>query len=345
MSSAAAASAPGRSRPPRRRCPLGRQPAGLPARQFAWTATLATDSHGNAISPRYDRLLFFDVLHAPTAIDVRRLEAALRTLERAYPWGPEGLLFTAGWGPHYFEHVLGARSPIPRPKGLSDFELPTFDDYDLCLHLACDNEQRLAEIELALVNGKPLPGQRSVDLSGSLRWRETRTGFVGTGLPAAHQNANGIPPGKPGTRQLAAVHGLQVGLQKEPGQRGRRHDHRRAVRRRNDDAGQLHAPPPRQLVRNPRRERARRAHVRPRDHPGRGRRASPTPPPANPAATHKPRPATASSGTPRPPPAPAATGSRGSSAATSTPSTAASPASTSSRSSAASPTSSRPETR
>ena len=43
---------------------LGRQPAGLPARQFAWTATLANDSHGNAISPRYDRLLFFDVQHA-----------------------------------------------------------------------------------------------------------------------------------------------------------------------------------------------------------------------------------------------------------------------------------------
>jgi dye decolorizing peroxidase len=194
--------------------PLGHQPAGLPTRQFAWTATLANDSHGNAISPRYDRLLFFDVQHTPTTTDVRRLEAALRTLERTYPWGPDGLLFVAGWGPHYFEHVLGTHSPIPRPKGLSDFELPTFDDYDLCLHLACDSEQRLAEIELALVNGRPLPGRQSVDLSAGLRWRETRTGFVGTGLPAANQNANGIPPGKPVPVSSPLFMGFKSGFKK-----------------------------------------------------------------------------------------------------------------------------------
>jgi hypothetical protein len=174
---------------------LGSQPAGLPARQFAWTSTLATDEHGNAVSPRFDRLLFFDLMHPPAPNDVRRLEAALRTLERTYPWGPQGLLFTVGWGPHYFEHALGVRSPIPPPKGLSDFELPTFDDYDLCLHLACDDEQRLADVELALVHGTRLPGAGSVDLSSGLRWRETRTGFVGTGLPAAHQHVNGIPAG------------------------------------------------------------------------------------------------------------------------------------------------------
>ena len=83
--------------------------------------------------------------------DARRLEAALRTLERRYPWGPDGLLFTAGWGPDYFESRLGIASPVPKAKVLSDFELPTIDTYDACLHLACNDEQRLNEVEGALL--------------------------------------------------------------------------------------------------------------------------------------------------------------------------------------------------
>ena len=68
------------------------------------------------------------------------------------------MLFTAGWGPGYFERGLRTDSPIPRAKGLSDFELPAIDDYDLCLHLACDDERRLADVEAGLVHGAPLTG-------------------------------------------------------------------------------------------------------------------------------------------------------------------------------------------
>ncbi len=194
--------------------PLGAQPAGLPSRQFGWVDSLAKDGHGNAISPRFDRLLMFDLLGAPSASGVRTLEASLRTLERLYPWGHEGLLFTVGWGPHYFEHALGIPTPVEHAKGLSDFELPTFDNYDLCLHLACDNEQRLAEIELALVHGRRLPGAGSIDLRSVLRWRETRTGFVGTGLPAAHQHANGIPAGNPVPKSSPLFMGFKSGFTK-----------------------------------------------------------------------------------------------------------------------------------
>ncbi len=137
--------------------PLGSQPSGLPARQHAWVATLATDTHGNPISPQFDRLLFFDVNGTPTPEHARMLEASLRTLERTYPWGPGGLLFTASWGPRYFEHVLGVGSPIPEAKGLSLFELPSIDDYQLCLHFACDDEERLAAVEAALLHGESLP--------------------------------------------------------------------------------------------------------------------------------------------------------------------------------------------
>ena len=73
---------------------LGPQTPGLPRGQHQWAAALARDAHGNSISPRFDRLLFFDVVGRPTEAHVRALEAALRALERAHVWGPDGLLFT-----------------------------------------------------------------------------------------------------------------------------------------------------------------------------------------------------------------------------------------------------------
>jgi hypothetical protein len=194
--------------------PLGNQPAGLPARQHAWTETLTRDEHGNPISPRFDRLLFFDLIGKPTAASVRTLERSLRTLERSYRWGPGGLLFTTGWGPHYFEHALGVATPLPRPRELSDFELPSFDDYDLCLHLACDDEQRLAEVAHGLIEGGSIGGAGRIGLGSVLRWRESRTGFVGTGLPAAHQRVNGIPHGNPVPTTSPLYMGFKSGFKK-----------------------------------------------------------------------------------------------------------------------------------
>jgi hypothetical protein len=177
---------------------LGDQPAGLPSRQFAWTETLSRDADGNPVAPRYDRLLMFDVNGRPGADHARLLEAALRTLERRYRWAPRGLLFSAAWGVPYFTRVLQRPSPIPAARGLSDFELPAIDSYDLCLHLAGDDEPRLAEIERALVHGERLPGADGpLDVSSVLTWRETRTGFTGPGLPAAHQRVGGIPAEAP----------------------------------------------------------------------------------------------------------------------------------------------------
>jgi hypothetical protein len=177
---------------------LGTQPPNLPARQHAWTETLARDHDGNAIAPRFDCLLFFDLVRAPDIASQHVLEAALRTLERRYRWGPDGLLFTVGWGPGYFTRGLRRRSPIPRARALSEFELPTIDEYDVCIHLACDSDVRLAAVENALVRGMRLGGADGpVAVSSTLRWRETRTGFVGAGLPSSHQRIGGIPPGDP----------------------------------------------------------------------------------------------------------------------------------------------------
>jgi len=184
--------------------PLGEQPSGLPARQHAWTHTLTTDEHGNPIAPRFDRLLFFDVARPPDASSIRTLEATLRTLERRYRWSPEGLLFTLGWGPAYFHDVLGTPSPVPPPEALSDFELPELDRYHAALHLAADDEQRLADVDAELGRG----------LDGIFLRRETRTGFAGAGLPAKHQHADGIPAGRPVLPAAPLFMGFKSGLRK-----------------------------------------------------------------------------------------------------------------------------------
>lgn len=179
------------------RVPLPAADPQLPSRQFAWGGTLRTDRYGNAIAPEHDRLLMFDVIGRPTPQYARLLESSLRELEHVFRWGPGGLLFTAGWGPGYFS-LIGAESPIPAARALSDFELPAIDHYHLCLHLACDDENRLRDVEAALVHGARLPGaRRNPSLASILRWRETRTGFTGAGLPAANQDVGGIPSGRP----------------------------------------------------------------------------------------------------------------------------------------------------
>jgi hypothetical protein len=194
---------------------LGGQPPGLPPRQHAWVDFQAHDADGNPIAPRFDRLLYFDVNGSPGPNHARMLEASLRTLERAFPWSHRGVLFTAGWGPSYFERVLGVSSPVPRAKRLSDFELPSFDDYHLMLHLASDDEDRLAAIEGALLHGEPLQGASgSLELADALTWRETRTGFTGAGLPAARQNVGGIPSGDPVQKAVPLFMGFKSGLKK-----------------------------------------------------------------------------------------------------------------------------------
>ena len=168
--------------------PLADLPApvsGLPVRQHAWDAVLTRDEYGNATPPRFDRLLLFDVRGTPNPRYARLLEAELRTLEHAHRWGPGGLLFAAAWAPSYFERVLRVASPIPRATALAEFEQPTIDSFHLCLHLASDDEGVIAACARQLE-------QR---LASILRLRQTRTGFAGSGLPAAHQRVGGIPSG------------------------------------------------------------------------------------------------------------------------------------------------------
>ena len=170
------------------------------------------------MAPKFDRLLFFDVRGSPTPADAALLESRLRTLERLFHWGPEGLLFTVGYGPDYFSRVLGTASPIETAIGLSSFEKPRIDTFHLCLHLACDDQQRLADVETALRGREKLrqaPGAR-LSLASILIWRETRTGFTGAGLPRAYERVRGIPTGSPVPKAAPLFMGFKSGLKKNP---------------------------------------------------------------------------------------------------------------------------------
>jgi hypothetical protein len=186
------------------RVALGSQPPGLPARQHAWVHWLRRDEFGNPLAPRFDRLLFFDVRGRPTGEYSLLLESRLRRLERSFRWGPEGLLFTVGYGPEYFTNVLGMTSPVERATRLASFESPAIDRYHVCLHLACDDEQRLVDVEAALRHS----------LAAILIWRETRSGFTGRGLPRAHQQVAGLGSGSSVPSDSPLFMGFKSGLRK-----------------------------------------------------------------------------------------------------------------------------------
>ena len=48
----------------------------------------------------------------------------------------------------------------------------------------------------------------------ALRWRETRTGFTGAGLPAQRQNVGGIPSGNPVSAAAPLYMGFKSGLRR-----------------------------------------------------------------------------------------------------------------------------------
>jgi hypothetical protein len=179
-------------------------PAAKPPRQHAWNDYIRTDEHGNSLLPEHQVLLYvnLDGEGPPTAEDRSTLEAALRTLDRAYEWSSEGLLHSIAYSPAYFDRFdtpLPDNVDLPEPRALSNFETPTFDTQDAVVHLASDRPDALLEAEQALTGDRERAN--GVDVTARLTDVATvdsrRTGFVGAGLPAANQDAEGIPDSRP----------------------------------------------------------------------------------------------------------------------------------------------------
>lgn len=162
-----------------------------PPAQHAWESSLRRDEAGRVLPARFHRLLLANVIGEATPADAVRFEDALREIEDRYEFGPDGLLTCVGWGVRWISEASTVSDPFGPPLPMSRWEEPEIEDVDVCIHLASDDEERLASIADELFGDGPL------DQSERLRLVAVRTGFVGPGLPAERLPQFDIPKGSP----------------------------------------------------------------------------------------------------------------------------------------------------
>ncbi|MFB6256153.1 MAG: Tat pathway signal protein, partial [Haloplanus sp.] len=187
-------------------------PNDKPTEQHAWREYVRRDEYGNSQLPSHQILLYLtlDADGVPSADDRDALAATLDALDRAYAWSHEGLLHSIAYSPAYvdrFEESLPDGIDLPEPRALSPFESPTFDRQDAVLHLASDRADALLEADRAL-RGERAEANGVTVLSVDSR----RTGFVGAGLPAQHQDVAGIPDSKPVPEASPLFMGFEAGF-------------------------------------------------------------------------------------------------------------------------------------
>ena len=195
-------------------------PSSLPNRQHAWNASISRDDNGNIVSPRHNLLLHLELAGSgpPTESTRSGFEAALQSLERAYEWSNDGLVFTVGYSPTYFDRYdtgLPAGVDLPAPEALAPFEDPELDTPDAIAHLASDHAQVVLGAEEALRGEQgELNGVTVDSLPDALSIADRRTGFVGRGLPAENQDVDGIPDDDPVPEDSPLYMGFTSGFEK-----------------------------------------------------------------------------------------------------------------------------------
>ncbi|MFB6157696.1 MAG: hypothetical protein ABEJ34_07640 [Haloferacaceae archaeon] len=155
-------------------------------RQHAWDAYEAfNEQRGRSVHPPHNLVLHLDYAGSgrPDPAHRRTVERVLSKLERAFQWSHDGLLFTMGYSPGYFEERFGETLPPglnpdngPKPGLLRardlietdgvtlDREEPVHaDEHDAALHLASDHVQNLLAAEEALWG---FPGQDRTEVNG-----------------------------------------------------------------------------------------------------------------------------------------------------------------------------------
>ncbi|WP_324756913.1 DUF7405 family protein [Haloarcula sp. GH36] len=194
-------------------------PDAKPARQHAWREHIRHDDHGNSLLPEHQLLLYVDLdADGPPGDDARAtVNEALSTLDRAYEWSNDGLVFSVAYSRAYFDRFdrsLPDDLDLPEPRALSGFETPTFDTQDAVVHLASDNADVVLEAEAGLtgdrgtINGEDVTAR----LTDAVTVDSRRTGFVGAGLPAQRQDAEGIPEGNPVPEESPLFMGFKAGF-------------------------------------------------------------------------------------------------------------------------------------
>ncbi len=170
-------------------------PDSRPQSQHAWNDVLQEDSDGNLLLPEHHVLLPLDLETDPDEDAREQVEGAFRSLERAYEFSPEGLLFTVNYSPTYFER-LDQSPPVPHPEPLTGIEGDIdLDAADALVHLASDSPEVVLEAEQTLLGNEPEPNgiAAETDLTGVLTASgPRRTGFIGEGLPVEMAEEEGI---------------------------------------------------------------------------------------------------------------------------------------------------------
>lgn len=203
--------------------PTGGDPTALPTRQFAWGERVRHDEHGNEQLPRHQVLLYLTLDHdgTPTSEDREQVAAAFDSLNRAYEWSHEGVLWSVAYSPAYFDRYddpLPGSVDCPSPSALSPFEEPEFDEQDMLIHLASDNADALLRAEQALLGERDAANgvefEASLDGVASLASDDDRrTGFVGSGMPAERQDElEGVPEGGPVPDESPLFMGFTAGF-------------------------------------------------------------------------------------------------------------------------------------
>lgn len=180
----------------------------LPERQFAWNERVRHDEHGNEQLPRHQVLLYltYQGTGTPSGTERRQLEDAFRSLDAAYERSHEGLLWSVGYSPSYFDRydeTLPEELDLPPNRALSPFETPEFDDQDALVHLASDRADVVIEADRALRGVRDEANGYKMDatVAGVLELaseEDRRTGFVGPGMPRERgDEVDGVPEDNP----------------------------------------------------------------------------------------------------------------------------------------------------
>jgi dye decolorizing peroxidase len=144
-------------------------------RQHAWDGFETNTSVGGVSAhPSHHVTLHLDYAAGgtPSPDHRREVEAALREVERHFEWSSEGVLFTVGYSPNYFDRfeadLPDGLSPkgkvvkpgLLRPEQLIDtpgvtlgHEDPAPDEAEVCLHFASNNAQNIMAAEELLWGG------------------------------------------------------------------------------------------------------------------------------------------------------------------------------------------------
>lgn len=169
----------------------------LPARQYAWDDfSEINERTGVAKFPKHHLQFMLDYTGGGTPPDTeaKQVEQALQTLEQAFKWSHEGLMFTVGYSPAYFDRFddnLPDGTGLERPEKVieeSDIKRSgdiAVDDYDAHMHLGSDSVIALLEAEAGLFGNADTIGPDGNEVKvettfeGVFAKRDRRTGFVG----------------------------------------------------------------------------------------------------------------------------------------------------------------------